>query len=229
MKPLNLILILLVISLCSCENCFEQDEKPDLYWNDYQYIQNPCTGQTEYLNVSRFFWVYNLNNPNYPPIVWLYYRESEQTFNDCFGIPWFIIPGSQMTSNRYMVNKSDGSTAKSPSARTFVTVKDAVGNETKTEGDVQSFPDLSPGEAIAVETRIEIAKDGSTYLTELVADPLEVIDESDESNNGLSDGFSRSEGAKALPFKVNIPDESELAKIKTRYIIYRNGVLEIRN
>ncbi|MDX1911572.1 MAG: CARDB domain-containing protein [Saprospiraceae bacterium] len=237
MKQSSAFALLLALFLTVSQGCIEPEpdppitgsEDPDLYWLDYQNVYNPCTGQYQYLNISRFFWVYNLNNPNYPPQVLLYYDDQSGLFTDCLGFIWFILPGSQLISNRYMGNKPGGSTARTPSARAHITVRDGGGQTTEETGDLVTFNDLPPGQTATLPTTITIGQNNTTYLMEYSADPISAIAESNESNNVSSDGFSRSDQPSSVSFSINVPSELELAKIKTRYILYRNGQIEIRN
>jgi hypothetical protein len=229
--------LLLALFLTSTQGCIETEpdppisgsEDPDLYWLDYQNIFNPCTGQYQYLNISRFFWVYNLNNPNYQPQVLLYYDDQSGVFTDCLGFQWFILPGSQLISERYMINRTGTSTARTPTARAHITVRDNGGQTTEIPGNLVTFNDMPPGQTATLPTTITIGQNNTSYLMEYSADPVSAIAESNESNNVSSDGFSRSDQPSSVSFSIHVPSELELAKIKTRYILYRNGQIEIRN
>ena len=238
MKNINLIVLLLAVLLSSCESCIEPEpgpdpgpvsSDPDLYWIDYQDFYNPCTGQYQYLNISHLFWVNNLNNPNYPPQVLLYYEDQSGIFTDCLGFQWFILPGSFLQSDRLMTNKSGGTTARTPSAQARVTVREGNGQTHDMPGGKVSFNDLLPGQTATLKTSIAIDFNNSQYLTEYTADPDNEIAESNEGNNVASDGFSRSDADGAVSFRISVPDALELAKIKTRYVLYRGGQLEVRN
>jgi hypothetical protein len=233
---------ILLLALCahlytSCD-LIESGAEPDLTWNAYDNVFNPCTGFTEYLDTRNLFFVNNLGFPfnGYPQSVLLYYREFQGGFFDCQGLPWYIVPPTTIISYRSMTNLStSGKTtkpAKSPQAQAYTKVVRPDGSAEKYDGPIITFNDIPAGSTQTVETPITITSEG-TYFNSYEADPKQLVSESDESNNQQSDNFSRSSSGgldEARPsFIIKVPGETELSAIKTRYAIFRNGQIMVKN
>jgi hypothetical protein len=236
----NISLLLLVLCAYTYSGCdlLESGAEPDLTWNAYDNILNPCTGFTEYLDTRNLFFVNNLGFPfnGYPQSVLLYYREFQGGFFDCQGLPWYIVPPTTIVSYRSMTNLStNGQTtkaAKSPQAQAYTKVVRPDGSTEKYDGPIITFNDIPAGSAQTLETPITITSEG-TYFNSYEADPVQILTESDESNNQQSDNFSRSSSGsldEARPsFIIRVPSETEFSAIKTRFAIFRNGQIEVRN
>jgi len=158
----------------------------------------------------------------------LYYDENTG-FTDCLGFPWFITAGSFLVSNRYMVNKTGGEMARRPTAQAMVHVRDNNGQTHDISGPAVEFGDMAGGESVTLPTTIQVDYTGE-YVTEYHADPGDAIAESDESNNTSNADFSRSSDPEgAVSFVIRVPGQEELAKIKTPYVIFTNGQIEVVN
>jgi hypothetical protein len=226
-KFLLLSLLLTVFSAC--------DEQPDLTFQDEYTIWNPCVGIYETLEVKNLYWVQNLNLFNgYPQWVLLYWRNNQGTFVDCYGTPVYVFPGNVIYSYRYVTNKSFGTkstaTARQPAARAYTTVKDVNTGSTITEDDGPkvTLPDIAAGETVEFVVESNVTEQGA-YELSYVADPDDEIEEVDEDNNTQRNDFERSVGARGCSFIIRAPTTEELAKIKTRYVLYRNGRIEVYN
>ncbi|MBX2892347.1 MAG: hypothetical protein KF734_15575 [Saprospiraceae bacterium] len=234
----HIVFLSLLCSLAFFTGC-EEENDPDLTFLDYQQIWNPCAGTTEYLDVRSLYWVRNLQFPfnGYPEFVLLYWRHNERGFFDCFGIPWYVVPGSVIVSNRYLANRSPNSTsslstkpARQPAARTYTTVRDiGTGNTIATDnGSKVVFPDIPAGQYVQFASESLVTQEG-IYDLAYTADPDEEITETDESNNVQNSSFERSYHSSGCSFIIREPTKEELSKIKTRYVIYRGGNIEVHN
>lgn len=224
----RLLQIALVLSLFCFTQC--ESQLPDLTFQDWEYIQNPCNGSIEYLDVRNF---YEFSTPNGFRI-WLYYRPNQNAFFDCNGIPWNIWPPFRIYSPRYAINRGaigkKTETAKAPSVRAYTRVVDSAGNTVDTSSNIMTINDLTPDNAILFESEIYVNYDNSLYVSTLDIDPSSQVDERDESNNQQGGSFERSASNSGNYFRINAAKtEQELNSQKIRHMRYKNGKVEVVN
>ncbi len=223
--------ILIVSSLYNCDLFNREDVEPDLRFKEWENIINPCSGYSEFLDTRNLYWVPvagTINN-----WVLLYWRTglNGYGFFDCFGQPWYIIPGSNTTIisyryfENYQENGTSAETANEPAAQSYTTVIAPDGTSETTDGPIITFGSMSGGDVEELPTTIHISQYG-TYVNEYVADPLQEIKERNESNNSLLDVNVNFEGKAAEGFSFEIIPLAGIKNIKKPYAIYNNGQIE---
>jgi len=222
---LHLALIFSLFGFTQCES-----QLPDLTFQDWEYIQNPCTGDTEYLDTRNF---YEFTAPNGFRI-WLYYRPAQNEFFDCWGVPWNIWPPFSIYSPRYAINKGElgkkTETARSPSVRAYTKVVDPAGNTVDESSIDLIINDLPPDHATLFETNIVVNYDNSAYVNTFEIDPITQVDERDESNNNQGGSFERSSSNAGNYFIIHAAEtEKEFNLRKIRYMRYKDGKIEVIN
>lgn len=223
-----LLQIALVCSLFVFTQC--ENQLPDLTFQDWEYIQNPCSGSIEYLDTRNF---YRFSTPD-GFWIWLYYRPAENKFFDCWGVPWSVWPPFQIYSPRYALNKGEigkkTETARSPSVRAYTRVVDPSGTTVDESSTDLVINDLPPDQTLEFSTTIDVAYDNSAYVNKFEIDVSAQIDERDESNNEQSGSFERSSSNGGNYFIINAAKtEKELNQQKIRYMRYKDGKVEVVN
>ena len=223
--PLPVFALFFILTSVSCgdgDTFLDSDDRPDLAFNSQQLIYNYCTGQTELIKLENLYWITN-------GLSWiqLYWDENYNVFRDCLGNPWVVYPPVAMYSQRYFSNRKPlfgkVKPARTPKARSYTRVT-GNGGVSEYEGPIVEFPDMEGGIDNMLNHEIQITAFG-TYEMDHYLDPVEEIDEREESNNDWGETFTRSPGEERAKdwFVIKPFTPEELAQFVNGYYLFKGG------